>query len=251
MGRVYLAQDLRRRSALVAIKECTRSTEDAAGRLLSEVSFLERLSHPSLPRLVDRFVEPDGRPYLVMTFVSGQNLGMLRIQRTVSEREAVRWACELCEVLSYLHAWVDPLTGILRPIVHQDVKPANLILPPLGQSLVLVDLGLASFAHQPPGGATKGYSPPEQLRNTSLVDARTDIFAAGSTLLFLLTGQDPPDPGRNNWRGERELAIQRATPNRELQWIVRTATEYQPDKRFSTARSLLVALQEFAAVYQE
>lgn len=244
MGRLYLALDQRNHAARVAIKENTDLDPDAADRLLEEISFLRCLIHPGLPRLVDRFIEPDGRLYVVMSYVPGRNLEQVRNVRRVSEFEAVRWLVRACEILTYMHTWVDQQSGKRRPVIHQDVKPANLILSEPHGDLVLVDLGIACYAHRRPKGTSRGYSPPEQCRDDGIIEPRSDIFSAGATLLYLLTGDNPPSVERGGWDDELGRLIATASAKPRLRAVIRQAMQPVIEARYPTADHMRTALLE-------
>jgi serine/threonine protein kinase len=153
------------------------------GRLLQE------LSHPQLPKFVDVFREGTGsqaRFYLVQEFVEGVSLDDDISQRRSSEVEARKVLFELLEVLEYLHTRSPK-------VIHRDVKPANVIRRTDG-TLALVDFDAArevSFqgTHRATLVGTFGYMPPEQLGGT--VDATSDLYALGATLIHLLTRRPP------------------------------------------------------------
>lgn len=96
-----------------------------------------------------------------------------------------------CDALTYLHAQ-NP------PVIHRDVKPANIKITPEGRAM-LVDFGIAK-AYDPSmrttlgaRAVTPGFSPLEQYGLVGRTDARSDIYALGATLYALLTGQAPPE----------------------------------------------------------
>jgi tRNA A-37 threonylcarbamoyl transferase component Bud32 len=194
MAAVYRALDSRTHKQ-VAIKEMSQDgltpTEqtEALEAFRAEADILQRLKHPNLPRVYERF--SDGtRHYLVMEFVEGQTLEQ-RQQATgggaLPEAEVMAWAGQLCSVLAYLHSQRPP-------IIFRDLKPANVMLTPQGQ-VKLIDFGIARVFH--PGRTkdtqvlgTPGFAPPEQYGKAQ-TDARADIYALGVTLYQLLTGYDP------------------------------------------------------------
>ncbi|MHB2021572.1 MAG: protein kinase domain-containing protein, partial [Candidatus Xenobia bacterium] len=107
------------------------------------------------------------------------------------EADVLVWARDICSVMRYLHTH-DP------PIIFRDLKPSNLIWSP-GGKIFVIDFGIVKVVDAASGGRTqvhsrgygsRGYAPPEQYSQGS--DARTDIYALGATLYFLLTGQVPP-----------------------------------------------------------
>jgi len=203
MGAVYRAEDLRLEGRQCAVKEVQLEAEadfaaQAREQFHREASVLARLDHPNLPKVSDYFSE-GGRDYLVMDFVAGRNLKEImdearRQGRFLEEKQVLAWADQLCEALEYLHSQ-DP------PILHRDVKPANIRLTPAG-TLKLVDFGLVKLLAPDDsrtitilqGRGTIQYTPLEQYGgDTGHTDVRSDIYSLGATLYHLLTNQPPAD----------------------------------------------------------
>ncbi|HEY7983675.1 MAG TPA: serine/threonine-protein kinase [Ktedonobacterales bacterium] len=194
MAAVYKAVDARTRKQ-VAIKEMSQDglspTEEAEAlaAFRAEADILQRLRHPNLPRVIERFSD-GARHYLVMEFVEGQTLEQRQQAAgggALPEQEVMAWAGQLCSVLAYLH-------GQRPPIIFRDLKPANVMVTPQGQ-IKLIDFGIARVFS--PGRVkdtqvlgTPGFAPPEQYGKAQ-TDARADIYALGVTLYQLLTGYDP------------------------------------------------------------
>jgi tRNA A-37 threonylcarbamoyl transferase component Bud32 len=194
MAAVYRALDSRTNQQ-VAIKEMSQDglspTEEAEAlaAFRAEADILQRLRHPNLPRVYERFSD-GARHYLVMEFVEGQTLEQRQQAAgggALPEAEVMGWAGQLCSVLGYLH-------GQRPPIIFRDLKPANVMVTPQGQ-VKLIDFGIARVFH--PGRnkdtqvlGTPGFAPPEQYGKAQ-TDARADIYALGVTLYQLLTGYDP------------------------------------------------------------
>jgi len=190
MGAVYRAWDLNLKKP-VAIKENLDSSPAAQKQFIHEAQILSRLSHPNLPRVTDYFSIPDKGQYLVMDFIEGEDLqSMIERLSVIPEPDALKWTTQVCEALSYLHHQTPP-------IIHRDIKPANIKINPEGNA-VLVDFGIAKVFDSTlmtTAGAkavTPGFSPPEQY-GSAPTDARSDIYALGATLYYLLTGQVPPE----------------------------------------------------------
>jgi len=205
MGAVYRAEDLRLEGRICAVKE-VRPDPDATSAALSqsheqfhrEATTLARLDHPNLPKVSDTFHE-DGREYLVMDFVEGQDLRQAMEEKRaegefLDERRVLRWMHQLCDALTYLHSR-NP------PVLHRDIKPSNIKLTPTGL-IKLVDFGLVKLLATDQartvtvlqGRGTAAYTPLEQYGgDTGHTDARSDIYSLGATLYHLLTNQPPAD----------------------------------------------------------
>ena len=191
-GCVYLArdEDLQR---LVAIKEINRIGRDREEekRLVKEADFLQQLRHPMLPVIYDLLWEDTW--YLVMEYIQGTTLGEYIIRNGyVQEKRACAWAEQMLDILEYLHTRKTP-------VIYRDLKPENIIVCPDGR-LKLVDFGAAfrrSFGGEKERGmaATLGYAAPEQLAGQgAYADERSDIYAFGKVLYFIVTGADPAKP---------------------------------------------------------
>jgi serine/threonine protein kinase len=179
-----------------AIKEAFFQDPQTRQQFHLEAEFLINVRHPNLVAGYAVF-EQDSRLYLVMDYVDGHTLEEIaidHIRRTnqpLGEAYILDWVLPICGALHALHS--SP-----KPVIHRDVKPANIKLNRQGVP-VLIDLGLAKlFA---PGTTTiaaalaftPGYAPPEQYRASGATDARTDIYGLGASLFYLLTGYQPTE----------------------------------------------------------
>jgi tRNA A-37 threonylcarbamoyl transferase component Bud32/energy-coupling factor transporter ATP-binding protein EcfA2 len=184
-GTVVKATDLRHgRSVALKVR---RTPDDAANadRFLVEARTLLSLRpHPALPLARDDFFDGD-RHVLVLDWVDGVDLA------TVLESQGlpglpmstvVRWLAPVAEALTHLHH-SDP------PIVHGDVKPANIIVRPNGD-VVLVDFGMSSVPGVLPRGGTPGFRAPEVAAGGSPSRA-ADVYGLAATAFALLTGAPP------------------------------------------------------------
>jgi serine/threonine protein kinase len=193
MGAVYEAVD-ERLQVTVAIKETFAVDNRLRRQFEQEARLLAQLNHPALPRVSDYFTE-DGRAFLVMQFIAGDDLAQIIAQQPgpFPRAQVIAWADQLLDALIYLHTRE-------RQIIHRDIKPNNLKLTASGQ-IALLDFGLAK-AHLGDQtttqsshsifGYTRRYSPLEQIQDQG-TSPQSDIYALGATLYHLLTGIKPPD----------------------------------------------------------
>lgn len=194
----YAARDVEGDDVTVALKMLSmRRMKDwkALDRFQREAKILQSLSHPGIPKYVDAFQEESDEDVsfcIVQELAQGKNLQELVEEGwRPEEKEIERIVEEVLEVLAYL--------GNLRPpVVHRDVKPANLILKDgvKGGKVYLVDFGsvqdVVRFAEEGFGSTTVGtfdYMAPEQFRGVATPSS--DLYALGGTLLFLLSGRPP------------------------------------------------------------
>ena len=256
MGAVYKADDLRLRGRICAVKEILPELISAPGmedqahdQFYREASILSRLDHPNLPKVSD-FFNQDGREYLVMDFIPGQDLRQLvedarRHDTFLPEASVLAWAGQLCDALTYLHTQD-------APVLHRDIKPSNIKLTPRGV-VKLVDFGLVKLLMPDEsrtvtvvqGRGTVAYTPLEQYGgDTGHTDVRSDIFSLGATIYHLLTGQPPADAK------QRFLKPGSLVPPRDLNPRVSLRTErailaaiaQHPDDRPATVDALRALL---------
>ncbi|HJU53305.1 MAG TPA: serine/threonine-protein kinase, partial [Pyrinomonadaceae bacterium] len=193
MGAVYLARD-QRLGHTVALKETFFTEERMRKAFEREARLLAHLRHPALPKVTDHFDE-DGGQFIVMEFISGDDLEMLLAQRgePFPIEQVLAWGDELLKALDYLHKQ-EP------PILHRDIKPANLKQTPQGE-VILLDFGLAKgtagqtssvMTSRSVFGFTPNFAPLEQIQGTG-TGPRSDLYSLAATLYYLATGAIPPD----------------------------------------------------------
>jgi eukaryotic-like serine/threonine-protein kinase len=192
-GAVYLVSEQHNKDRIFALKEVINPRAQNRKRLLFEYELLKRLNHPALPRVYHAFEQAElKRVYLLMEYIKGKNLEVLR-----NERPAKRFP--LRSVLALLAPIVDALTYLHQqepPVLHRDIKPANILVPPDGSNAALVDFRMAKES-QPESTTTMfrhgtpGYAAIEQYSNEGETDVRTDVYGLGATLYTLLTGVKP------------------------------------------------------------
>ena len=123
----------------------------------AEVDILKELKHANLPQVYD-FLEINGEIYTVMDFVPGESLDKaLEHNHSFDSRTVYKWALQLADALRHLHSQ-EP------PIIHSDIKPANVMLTPKGD-VCLIDFNISlafDKGMRTSIGISGGYSPPEQ-----------------------------------------------------------------------------------------
>ena len=256
MGEVYKARDTRL-DRTVAIKVLPPEFALDAERLKRferEAKATAALSHPNILAVHDVGTH-EGVPYLVEELLEGESLHERLVSGALTVREAVGIAVQIAHGLATAHE---------KHIIHRDLKPANVFVTTDG-TVKILDFGLAKLVEgvpreqaetvsAAPGGTTRlglvlgtvAYMAPEQARGQP-VDARADLFAFGVVLYEMLAGERP-------FQGETATDTVAAIlkedppplPGRvppALRRIVSQCLEKRPERRFSSAHDLALALE--------
>ncbi|KAB5608515.1 serine/threonine protein kinase [Bifidobacterium jacchi] len=243
MSTVYLALDTTLNKQW-AIKEIKNSSDPVQRDLViksmqTEASMIKSFDHPAIPRIVD-LVQEKGSLFVVMDYVEGRTLSsLLKKEGPQPEDEVVDWGVQLCDVLEYLHQ--------RKPaVIFRDMKPSNVMLTPEGM-VKLIDFGIAiqqGGADKPLVGddrqlGTPGFGAPEQFEEHPKVDARTDVYALGATLFYLLTGSHPRKTGI--------VPIRQINPDLSegLERIIARATRKNPAERYADCAEMAYALTHY------
>lgn len=189
----------------------------ATERMLREARAMARVVHPACVQVFDHGVDPEMGPYLVMERLNGEDLShFLRAQGPLPQQLTLALIEQICSTVQAVHH---------AGIVHRDLKPANIFLlrhpPGTVPRVKLLDFGIAKVEDDAAGLTEPGdllgtlaYMPPERWLTNLVADVRTDVYALGTILYELLSG-DPPFRART--QAELRLAISNddARPLRE------------------------------------
>jgi serine/threonine-protein kinase len=246
-ARVFLARD--HEGALVALKVLhpELAVSVTADRFLREISFLSRIDHPNIAKLLD-YGEVDWLVYYVMTYVDGPTLRehLDRVRRA-SIPDTVRIARDLLSALEYAHG---------MGIMHRDVKPDNVVVAHSGP--VLMDFGIArAVQHSGQDRLTRSgfavgtstYMSPEQVTGAEDIDHRSDIYSLGCVLFECLSGRPPFVAPREELvlamhHKENPPKVQelRADTPEGLASVVDCALQKEKEERWQTAAEMKAAL---------
>lgn len=207
--------------------------------LMAEIETLKKLKHPNLPSIID-VIEDDDSFIIVMDYIEGRSLDKI-IEENGAQPEAyvVEWAKQLCDVFGYLHSRTPP-------IIYRDMKPANVMLKPDG-NIMVIDFGTAKNYEidlgETTGIGTIGYAAPEQYIGSGLgrTDARTDIYCLGITMYHLLTNIDPC----KNLISDKSIRAVNPALSHGLDAIIQKCTQYQPADRYQSCAELMYDLENY------
>jgi len=257
MGEVYLATDTRldRNVALKVLPTAVAHDPMRMERFDREAKAASALNHPNVAHIYE-IGEDRGIHFLVMEFIEGQALDRRMEGRALPVPELAEIGAQVADALDAAHA---------KGIVHRDIKPANIIITPRGIAKVL-DFGLAKVT-EPRGSAaetqmetrvlsaagtllgTVEYMSPEQALGRP-VDHRTDLFSLGVVLYQMATGRLPFEGSNPSETIARILDDSPAAMARfnydvpeDLDRIVRKCLEKDSERRYQSARDLMVDLK--------
>lgn len=259
MAAVYEARHvvIDRRVALKFLHPLFASDRETLARFEREARTAGALESEHIAATLDFGRTTDGSPYIVMEYLSGEDLAQcLRRERALPIEEAVEVVRQACRGLAKAHA---------AGVIHRDLKPDNLFLCERADGALLVkilDFGIAKLraTSSQIGAATRPdlvigsvpYMAPEQARGATSIDERTDTYSLGVILYEALTGEKP-HPGDTydailyHLLSLLPVPVEQHRPDlpQELVDIVCQAIQDRSEDRFPSADALGDALSRF------
>lgn len=234
----------------VAIKLLRTDRPTPPERLVQERALLARLRHPGIAQFLDGGVTSEGRPYLVTEWVDGVGLDawLAREKPTIAQR--VEMLRQVADAVADAHA---------NLVVHRDLKPANVMVDARGRARLL-GFGIARLldgedaqAEARDRALTPAFAAPEQLAGEAIT-TRTDVYALGALLYWLLTGRTPHET-ENLPLAALVARVCGSDPlppsaagrgiDRDLDAIALMALERDPARRYPSADALRADLERW------
>ena len=257
MGRVYRAiQSPLQRSVAIKIVEPTSDGSAMIKRFYREARLLASIAHANVVTIFDFGNTDEGMFYLVMEYLRGRELNAaVPAGQGLEVRGAVRLFDQICQGVNAAHS-----VGM----VHRDLKPNNIFLAEQtggGSVVKVVDFGLAKVVGEGQTMLTRtgmlmgtpGYVAPELIgASGDMASVRSDIYAMGAILYFLLTGEEVHAPGTSSEILARQLmekldldalTARGDVDGRMLQMLILKAMSFDPADRHETCTSLLEAFR--------
>ncbi len=263
MGDVHPARRLADNTAvaLKLLREELRDLPEALERFRREAVAAKRIHSEHVAQVYEVLDDPDLGLVIVFEFLDGESLeDLLKRERYLALERAHPIVCQILQGLADAHA---------VPVVHRDLKPPNIFLQRTGKGppqVKLVDFGISKVPQELAGpvltkaGQNLGsfsYMAPEQASSPSGVDQRADLYACGTVVFRMLTGQLPYVAtsvgeliGKKSRQPARKLAEALPTAHPpftpELEAWVARMLDRNPAGRFSTAWEALEAWEALA-----
>ena len=230
-GTIYKFRDLNLDMDVV-FKEIKHSNV-AKDYLYKEANILKNVSSPYLPKVFNS-VQIEDMFFTVMEFIPGYSFSNLLDMKTeFSQKEILKWSLQLCEAIEILH-------NQQPPVLHCDIKPANIMLRENG-NICLIDFNISmSLLDKKYIGYSDGYSSPELIEsittsNIRIVDERTDIYSLGATLYHIITGE--------KLKNDFNMELVRKCSSVEFAIILQKACENNPKDRYQSIKEMHNAFQ--------
>jgi serine/threonine protein kinase/ABC-type branched-subunit amino acid transport system substrate-binding protein len=257
MGVVYRAAQmpLGRTVAIKAIFANPLLSSELVQRFFREARLLSQVNHPNVVSLIDFGNTETGIIFMVMEYLTGRTLDkVIPKDRGLPLDMALDLMEQVCSGVAAAHR---------NQMVHRDLKPSNIFLANISGDAVMVkvlDFGIAKTVDDNHGVLTQngvmigssGYMSPEQISGSTEVDARSDVYALGGLLYFMVAGQ-PAYRGNNTRTILTKQLAERPDPidfdqlgkpeAKGIMPVILTAMDPDPNRRYQSALELINALR--------
>jgi len=243
MGEVWRAKDTALDDMIVALKvvpAILARHERTIDRLKVEATIAIRLAHPNICRL-HNFHHEGGQKFLVMEYIAGQTLEQIFDQRD----EPFLWE-ELRPVIERIGEALDYAHGLTPPVLHMDIKPANIMISEDGRPYLL-DFGIAReirdsvtrITGREDTSGTVPYMSPEQFRGER-VGTASDIYSFSCVVYEALTGEPFVSTGGSlAWQVQEKPFVPTGELDERAERFLRAGLTKDPAERATSVRELL------------
>lgn len=240
-ARVYKALDPDRKQTVVLKVLPTALTENAERleRLDKDIAAIQGLDHPQVIRVFETGAAGDEH-FIAMEYVPGTTLEKVLKDRRLSLAEAIRLFTAICGGLEAAHR---------RNVVHRNLSPRRVLVSDNLATVKVTDFGIGAvegiseetgtLATSDVNMGSLHYMAPEQARNLSAADPRSDVYSAGVLLYEMLTGRVPV--GRFTLPSQLNSEV---PP--EVDPLVLRCLEAQPKNRYPSISALLADTRKLA-----
>ena len=253
MAEVWLGRNIHlgTPAAIKFLSQAYAGVADIQQRFLNEGRRQGLLNHPNIVKVFG-FEYVENRSFLILQFIGGGSLeDLLRQAHRLDPAEASRIGISVCGALDCAHE---------HSIVHRDIKPSNILLdenrtPYLGDFGIVLAMNEKRITRTGTAMGTALYMSPEQIKEPSAVDRRSDIYSFGCVLYEMFSGEPPFNPASTG-EGDTDFTIKLAhvqqppPPLRQknpaispaIESVVMRCLAKKPAERFATCRELKDAL---------
>ena len=218
------------------------SKDKITAQFMNEANTLKKLNHPGVPYVLETF-ESEGKHYIAMEYVSGDTLEdfVVNSPALLTQNQVLGIVWQITDILKYLH-------NLPEPVILRDLKPSNIMLNKDGK-IKIIDFGIAKIFEQGnpsrtmakiKGSGSSGFAPPEQY-GAGGTDKRSDIYAFGVTIYYLLTGQILPDSVDRILSGGKIDHVREINPTagNEIQAMIEKMVQLKPADRFQNIEEII------------